>query len=131
MKHEHMQERLGEWLDGELAAAAYAEVAAHLDACASCKGEVLRLRRLAAAVFPAPNAADPRSTEAFVARVMARVASDAVTPWERFAARFLVPALGLALAGLLFTISVPRADADAPLGVAMSVDADSVLGTAP
>ncbi|MDD5303630.1 MAG: zf-HC2 domain-containing protein [Elusimicrobia bacterium] len=131
MTHEQIQERLNEWLDGELDASAFAEVSSHLDACAACKGDVLRLRRLGAALFKSPAAADSRSTEAFVARVMARVEAESVSPWEKFAARFLAPAFGLALAGLIFTIYVPRADIDAPLGVVASVDADSVLGVAP
>jgi anti-sigma factor RsiW len=131
MNHEQIQERLSEWLDGELDAADSAAASRHIDSCAACKSEVLRLRRLGEAFFQAPAAADPRSTEAFVARVMGRVEAESVSPWERFAARFLAPAFGLALAGLLFTLSAPRADADAPLGVAVSVDADSVAGVAP
>ncbi len=125
MTHEQTHELLSEWLDDELDAAASAEASRHIDACSVCKDEVFRLRRLAAALFAAPAAADPRSTESFVARVMARVEAESVSPWERFAARFLAPAFGLALAGLLLTIFLPRPDADAPLGVeVVSVDAD-------
>lgn len=131
MTHENIHERLNEWLDGELDAAANAAVSRHVDECAACTGEVLRLRRLGAALFKAPSPADPRSTEAFVARVMARVEAETVAPWERFAARFLIPAFGLALAGLLFSISLPHGDPDAPLDVVASVDVDSVLGVAP
>lgn len=125
MTHEQIHERLSEWLDGELDAAASAQASRHIDACPACKDEVFRLRRLAAVLFKMPVAADPRSTEAFVARVMARIEVESVSPWEKFAARFLAPAFGLALAGLLFTIFVPRADLDDPLGVeVVSVDAD-------
>jgi anti-sigma factor RsiW len=131
MNHEKIQQQLSEWLDGELDAPASAELSRHIDSCSSCKGEVFRLRRLGEALFQAPAAADPRSTGAFVARVMARVEAESVSPWERFAALFLAPAFGLALAGLLISISLPRVDPDAPLGVAVSVDADSVLGMAP
>lgn len=131
MTHEQMQERLGEWLDGELDPATSASASRHIDACASCKTEVVRLRRLSSALFRAPSAADPRSTEAFVARVMGRLEAESVSPWERFAALWLAPAFGLALAALIFTISSPRVDADAPLGVAVTMDADSVLGVAP
>lgn len=124
MTHDTIRERLGEWLDGELDAPARAEVAAHLDACPACRADAARLRALGAALFKAPPAADPRSTEAFVARVMARVEADAVSPWERFAARVLGPALGLALAGLVLAIVLPGPDEDAPLGVeVVSVDA--------
>lgn len=125
MTHEQTQEQLSEWLDGELDPAASAEASRHIDSCPACKDEVFRLRRLGAVLFKAPSAADPRSTEAFVSRVMARVVDASVSPWERFAARFLAPAFGLALAGLLFSIFAPRPDADAPLGIAaVSVDAD-------
>ncbi len=134
MTHEQIQERLNEWLDGELDPAESAAASRHIDACPACKGEVARIRRLGETLYggfaAAPAGADPRSTEAFVARVMARVEADSAVPWERFA-RFLVPAFGLALAGLIFTISLPSADVDTPLGVAMNIDADSVLGVAP
>ncbi len=135
MNHDQIRGRLDEWLDGALAPADSAAASTHIDGCADCKSEVARLKRLGAALYggfaAAPAPADPRSTEAFVARVMARVAADAVSPWERFAARVLAPAFGLALAGLIFAISLPSADEDAPLGVAMVVDADAVMGVAP
>jgi anti-sigma factor RsiW len=131
MNHEQIQEKLGEWLDGELEPAESEAASRHIDSCPACKGEAARLKRLGAALFKAPAAADPRSTEAFVSRVMARVEAESVTPWERFAALFLAPAFGLALAGMLLAIYLPSSDADAPLGVAMSVDADAVLGVAP
>lgn len=131
MTHEEIQERLSEWLDGELDPAASTDASRHIDACAACKAEVARLRRLGGAFFYKRPRVDPRSTEAFVARVMARVEAEAVTPWERFAARVLAPSFGLALAGLLLAISLPRADEDAPLGVELTVDADAVLEAAP
>lgn len=131
MTHEQIRERLNEWLDGEMSSADAAAASRHVDACADCKTEVSRLKRLGASLFRAPAPVDPRATEAFVARVMARVEEDAVSPWERFAARVLAPAFGLALAGLIFTISLPSADEDdSPLGVAM-VDAEAVMGVAP
>lgn len=132
MTHDQIRERLSEWLDGELDPAASAEASRHIDSCPACKDEVFRLRRLGAALFAAPVATDPRVTEAFVARVMARVEAESVTPWERLAARFLAPAFGLALAGLLFTIFMTRPDADAPLGVAaISADVAAAFEVAP
>lgn len=131
MNHDQIRDRLDEWLDGALSPAESAAASSHIDSCGECKSEVARLKRLGPSLFRAPAPADPRSTEAFVARVMARVEADAVTPWERFAARVLAPAFGLALAGLIFAISLPSADEDAPLGVAMAVDADAVMGVAP
>ncbi|PIR16458.1 MAG: hypothetical protein COV48_09725 [Elusimicrobia bacterium CG11_big_fil_rev_8_21_14_0_20_64_6] len=131
MTHEQIQKQLSAWLDGELDSAASSEVSSHLASCAACEGEAARLRRLGTVLFRAAAPADPRSTESFVARVMSRVESESVAPWERFAARILAPAFAVALAGLLLTISLPREDADAPLGVAMSIDTESVLGVAP
>lgn len=132
MTHDKIQERLSEWLDGELEDALSAEASRHIDACAVCKDEVVRLRRIGTALFQAPAPIDPRSTEAFVARVMGLVVEESVTPLERFAARFLVPAFGLGLAASLFMISLPADDADAPLGVSVvSVDVDSFLEVAP
>jgi anti-sigma factor RsiW len=130
MTHEKIQERLSEWLDGELDASASAEVSAHLDACPSCRGESERLRRLGPALFKASAPPDPRSTEAFVARVMSRVEAESVSPWERFAARVLAPALGLALAALVFAIVMPGPDEDAPLGVEV-VSVDAMFEVAP
>ena len=131
MNHEQAKDLLSEWLDGELDAAAGAAVSAHAASCAACGTESARLRRLGPALFAAAAAPDPRATEAFVARVMARVEADSVSAWERFAGRVLTPAFGLALAALLLGIYLPSADADAPLGVTASVDADAVLGVAP
>ncbi len=131
MTHEQIQERLGEWLDGELSSAESADASRHIDACQACKADALRLRRLSSSLFMAPAPADPRATEAFVARVMGRLEAETVSPWERFAALWLAPAFGLALAALIFTIASPRVDADTPLGVAVTMDADAVLGVAP
>lgn len=123
MTHENIAALLGDWLDGELDAAASAAASAHVEACPACAGEARRLRGLAAALFRAAAPADPRATEAFVARVMSRVEAESVSLWERFAARVLAPALGLALAGLVLGIALPGPDEDAPLGVAaVSID---------
>lgn len=132
MTHEQTLERLSEWLDGELEAPLMAAVSAHVGACSACRAEARRLRALGASLFRPAAPADPRSTEAFVARVMARVEADSVPMWERLAARVLAPALGLALAGLVLAISMPGPDEDAPLGVAAaSVDPVSAFEAAP
>lgn len=132
MTHEDFQEKLSEWLDGELDASMSAAVAAHAGACAACRREAELLRRLGPALFRAPSPADPRATEAFVARVMARVEADEVSIWERLSARVLAPALGLALAALMLTIALPGPDEDAPLGVAaVSIDVETAFEVAP
>ena len=91
-------------------------------------------RRLARALFPAPRPADPRATEAFTARVMGRLREERVPAWQRW----LSPALGLALAGLLAAIMLPGIDADVPLdeqlvsaGASWSEGADALLGVQP
>jgi len=89
------------------------------------------VRRLAAALFPPAPAADPRSTEAFVARVMARVEANEISLWEKLAGRVLAPALAVAVAALLLGISAPSFDDEGPLEVAMAVDSDVILGMAP
>lgn len=132
MIHDDFQEKLSEWLDGELDASMSASVAAHVGVCASCRREADLLRRLGPALFRAPAAADPRATEAFVARVMSRVESDKVSIWERLAARVLAPALGLALAALMLSIALPGPDKDAPLGVAaVSIDVETAFEVEP
>lgn len=123
MKHEEIRELLGQWVDGELGESEAAAVSAHAAACAGCRADERRLRRLGPALFRAAAPADPRRTEAFVARVMARVEADSVPAWTRW----LTPALGLALAGLVAALWLPSADAfdlplDAPLVAGTSYD---------
>lgn len=132
MTHDDFQEKLSEWLDGELDASTSAAFAAHVGACPSCRRESELLRRLGPALFRAPAAADPRATEAFVARVMARVEAEQVPFWEKLSARVLAPALGLALAALMLTIALPGPDEDSPLGVAaVSIDVETAFEVGP
>lgn len=140
MKHEEIRGLLGEWIDGELGEAESAEVAAHAAGCAECRRDADRLRRLGPALFRAAAPTDPRSTEAFVARVMSRVEAGSVPAWERFASRWLTPALGLALAGLAAGIWVTTPDTlDLPLEGQLVADVrgalpyydDAGLGAAP
>ncbi len=128
MKHEEIRELLGQWIDGELGAAEAAAVAAHAAACAGCRADEARLRRLGPALFQAAAPPDPRKTEAFVARVMARVEADSIPAWTRW----LTPALGMALAGLLAALWLPSSDAlDLPLDAQLVADASYDLGVAP
>lgn len=132
MTHDNFQEKLSEWLDGELDASMSAVVEAHVGACPACRREAELLRRLGPALFRPPAAADPRATEAFVARVMGRVEADAISIWERLSARVLAPALGLALAALMLSIALPGPDEGDPLGVAaVSIDVETAFEVAP
>lgn len=107
MEHDNAAKRLDEWLDGELADDAAAEVSRHVDACPVCRGEAALRRRLGEALFAPLAAEDPRSTEAFTRRVMARVEEESVPFWQRLLGPVLTPALGLGLAALLLSIIAP------------------------
>lgn len=108
MGHERALDRLDEWLDGELGEADAAAVSLHLDACAQCRREAALRKRLGEALFAPLAPEDPRKDEAFVRRVMGRVAEEDSAPfWRRLAAGALTPALGLGLAALLFNILSP------------------------
>ncbi|HEX6589198.1 MAG TPA: zf-HC2 domain-containing protein [Longimicrobiales bacterium] len=52
--------RLNDWLDGELDAVAAADVAAHVDACASCRAEADALRRVLHAAGALGDSIEPR-----------------------------------------------------------------------
>lgn len=129
MKHEECRELLSEWIDGALNAGEAAAVDAHAASCAACREDAARLRRLGPALFRSPAPADPRSTEAFVARVMSRLEDEAVPAWERlFAGRWLAPALGLALCGLAAFLWLPSPDRfDLPLDAQLVADGGGAL----
>jgi anti-sigma factor RsiW len=108
MEHEQALDRLDEWLDGELGEADSAALSRHLDGCEACRREAALRKRLGEALFAPLPPDDPRKNEAFVRRVMGRVAEEGSAPfWRRLAAGALTPALGLGLAALLFNILSP------------------------
>jgi anti-sigma factor RsiW len=59
MTCQELDERLDEWVDGELPAAAAADVEAHLAACPLCQGRERRLRQLLAHATALPRAVAP------------------------------------------------------------------------
>ncbi len=87
MKHEELRERLHEYRDGELDGAVAAEVAAHLPACADCRGVLEGWERLAQGLLKAVPAAE----EGFVGRVMARIAEEEREPVVSSGGWWLVP----------------------------------------
>ncbi|MBI5201282.1 MAG: zf-HC2 domain-containing protein [Elusimicrobia bacterium] len=72
MKHDEIRERLHEYADGELDAAAAAAVAEHLAECSECRAVLDAWKRLSQNLFQAL----PAPEEAFVGRVMARIAEE-------------------------------------------------------
>jgi len=81
--------------------------------------------RLKALLFPPSAPADPRRTEAFVARVMSRVREESPAPWERWLWRLGAPVFAAGLAALLVSLTLPADDADEPL------DAQLLTASAP
>jgi len=124
MQHEKIVEALSEYRDGALSAAEREAVARHLGGCAECSGVLADWERLSKAFFrpsPAPTAFQ---TEAFVARVTARLPGSAPAPLQWLTGRWLVPALGLSLALLAFTFRpYPAAEVSDP-AVALLAGAD-------
>ena len=100
MEHDHIVEMLSEYRDGALNAVERATVSRHLPECADCAAVLADWERLSKAFLRRPPAPTPFQTEAFVARVTARLpgAESAALPW--LSARWLVPALGLSFAAL-------------------------------
>lgn len=95
MRHEEIRERLHEYRDGESDGPAAAAVAAHLPGCAACRATLEGWERLASRLLKAA----PRSEEAFVGRVMARIAEAQDEPepsWRAGSAWWLMPAFAAA-----------------------------------
>ncbi len=95
-KCEEVREQLSAWLDGELAEAERARVAAHLDSCAACRRELAQLTALNAALAelaaPVPSG--------LAERVLARVQPSRRYWWQNLAlAASLV--MGIVLGGAL------------------------------
>ncbi|MBI3563907.1 MAG: zf-HC2 domain-containing protein [Elusimicrobia bacterium] len=102
MNHDRIVDLLSDLRDGALDGAARAEVEAHLAACADCAARRAELDRLSAALFRRPAAPTAFQTEAFVARVMARLPA-AEDPLAWLTLRWLVPAFGAAAVALLLS----------------------------
>lgn len=93
---EQVRERLSAWLDGELDAAERREVAAHLEACPGCRGELAVLSRLDAALGTLTSPLPPQLPE----KVLEHLRPRRRYWWQSLAmAASLV--LGIALGGIL------------------------------
>jgi anti-sigma factor RsiW len=100
MKHDQIIESLSEYRDGALSAAEREKVSSHLAGCADCSRLLADWERLSKAFFARPPAPTAFQTEAFVARVTARLPGAADSPFAWLTGRWLVPALGLSFAML-------------------------------
>lgn len=103
MEHEKIIEALSEYRDGALSAAGRESVSRHLSGCAECSSVLSDWERLSKAFLRRPPAPTPFQTEAFVARVTARLPDAAPGPLAWLTGRWLVPALGLSFAALAFS----------------------------
>ncbi len=137
MNHERIVDLLSDYRDGALGAGERDAVARHLTGCADCASRLADLDRLAKALFRRPAAPTAFQTEAFAARVMARLPA-ASDPLAWLTPRWLVPAFGVGFAVLALSFrSYPRArDFDdsssvligADRGAAASAATDDPLG---
>ena len=103
MEHEHVVEKLSEYRDGALSAADRGAVSSHLIECADCSAVLADWDRLAKAFLRRAPAPTPFQTEAFVARVTARLPDAAPSPIAWLTGRWFVPAVGLSFAVLAFS----------------------------
>jgi anti-sigma factor RsiW len=100
MKHEHIVESLSGYRDGALSAADREAVSRHLTACADCAKVLADWESLSKSFLRRPPAPTAFQTEAFVARVTARLPGGESSPLAWLTGRWLVPALGLSFAVL-------------------------------
>lgn len=116
MNHEEIKEALSEYRDGELAPAARAAVALHLESCSECRAELAFYERAASALLRPAKAPSAFQTEAFVRAVRERLA-EPENAFERLLStpKWLVPALAFAVAAAAFAVALPpRVDTSDP-----------------
>jgi anti-sigma factor RsiW len=111
MEHETIVEKLSEYRDGALSAADRDAVARHLTECSDCASVLSDWERLSKAFLRRAPAPTPFQTEAFVARVTARLPGAAPAPFAWLTGRWLVPAVGLSFAVLALSFR-PYASVD-------------------
>lgn len=132
MNHDRCVDLLSDLRDGVLNDADGAQVRAHLASCADCSARAAELDRLTRALFRRPAPPSAIQTEAFVARVMARLPA-ASEPLAWLTPRWLVPAFGAAFAALFLSFraypSAWRLDA-ASSTVAMGAETQALASAA-
>ena len=141
MTCQELDERLDEWVDGELPEAAAAEVEAHLASCALCQERERRLRQVLAHAASLPRSVTPpRDLWPGIARRVERErswawASGSWSPWALAAAATVVVGLAAALwtgrpPAAVRTVEIPVATPEARLLALPGVVSDPVLAAA-
>jgi hypothetical protein len=141
MTCQELDERLDDWIDGELPAAAAAEVEAHLASCALCQERERRLRQVLAHAASLPRSVTPpRDLWPGIARRVERErswswASGSWGPWALAAAATVVVGLAAVLwtgrpPGAVRTVEIPVATPEARLAALPGVVSDPVLAEA-
>lgn len=99
--NDEMRDRLPDLVHDQLSAAARAEVAAHVAACAACAAEVALLRQLCWTLRAAPAVDVPRIVAALPSprRHVAGTARSAKPAWARFNWRIAAAVAALAVGG--------------------------------
>jgi anti-sigma factor RsiW len=136
-----LDERLDDWVDGALPAAAASEVEAHLLSCALCRDRERRLRQLLAHAAALPRSLTPsRDLWPEIARRVARErswswASSGWSPWALAAAATVVVGLGAALwsgpfASRVRTVQIPVPSPVMTFAAGTAVVSDPILAAA-
>ncbi|MBI2890621.1 MAG: zf-HC2 domain-containing protein [Nitrospirae bacterium] len=110
MDHIQLKGLLSPYRDGELEAAARDEVARHVAHCEECRSELAAWGRMAEGLFRRPLLLPP---DGFTVRLMARLEDEATRSaggiWDA-ARRWLVPALGTAVAAFALVLVLSEDD---------------------
>jgi len=140
MTCQELDERLDEWVDGELAAEGAAEVEAHLASCALCQERERRLRQVLAHAASLPRVVTPpRDLWPGIARRLERERSwswaESWSPWALAAAATVVVGLVAVLwtgraPSAVRTVEIPAATPEARLAAAPGAVSDPVLAAA-
>jgi len=141
MTCQELDERLDDWVDGQLAAAAAAEVEAHLSSCPLCQERERRLRQVLAHAASLPRSVTPpRDLWPGIARRVERErswswASGGWSPWALAAAATVVVGLAAVLwsgrpPAAVRRVEIPAATPEARLAALPTVVSDPVLAAA-
>jgi hypothetical protein len=136
-----LDERLDDWVDGALPAAAASDIEAHLLSCALCRGRERRLRHVLAHAAALPRSlTPPRDLWPGIAQRVARErswswATGGLRPWALAAAAAVVVGLGAVLwsgpsLSRVRTVQIPAPSPEAMLVAGTAIVSDPVLAAA-